>query len=179
MQIGIAGDLSRIVECNCVRVGILGITMDSEVPEKVLRAAEGGFCLLPPIPTAKSAIRELADETDLTLVLLAGDDDDVARFAREVPETDIIVGGGCPRATCNRPTELPSAMGHTIVNAGGVRGQRVGVTTLIVSPRNEVADSHASAVTLRRGMSEDSLIAREVRRVLEIIRQERRSRYRR
>ena len=159
------GVRSRVLERNGLRIGILGVTMDSQMREWMCRAIGDSLRLLPPARAARSAIDELPGRIDLILVLLAGNDDDLESFAASVPEADVIVGGGCAATSCT-PAPGPGRIGRAVVNTAGTGGMSVGLTKLVIAPRRGILEYSATMTVLRPGAPKDTLIARDALHVM-------------
>jgi 2',3'-cyclic-nucleotide 2'-phosphodiesterase (5'-nucleotidase family) len=165
------GVRSRVVVRDGVRVGILGITMDSEMAEWIHRAYGDSLRVQPAVPAAQAAIQGLAGATDIILALLAGTNDDLVSFAAAVPEVDVIVGGGCAGSSCRPRTRDPERIGHAVVNTAASGGSSVAVTELLVAPHRGIIEYAGAEIILRRGMPEDTLIAHDAARVMGIVRE--------
>jgi 2',3'-cyclic-nucleotide 2'-phosphodiesterase (5'-nucleotidase family) len=161
---------SRVINRDGVRVGILGITMDSEMREWMHRVVGDSLRLLPPARAARDAIHDLAERSDLILVLLAGNDDDLKSFAAAVPEADVIVGGRCAGTSCT-PEPGPGRIGRAVVNTAGVGGSSVGLTKLVIAPRRGILECSTTMTVLRRQMPKDSVIARDALRIMKEVEQ--------
>ncbi len=143
-----------ITEVGGVRVGILSVFSEEEMPRVSLQQLGARYRILDPRETTRRVARELRDRVEL-LVLLAHLDPDVMEdYAVEFEEIDVIVGGHHPRND-----KQPAQFGNTIVNRSGRRGQVLGQTRLVITPRGELVDWGGHNVTLERTFPENAEVA--------------------
>lgn len=157
----------RIVERSGLRLGILGLMGDHELPEWVLRSAGDSLRVMPMLETAGLAALPLAEEVDLMVALLAGNEADAIALATAVPELDLVVGGRGPR----RMAEPDTTVGRVIINRGGSSGATLGVTWFVVSPEGKMVERGCNRVELTEDFPEDPDLARDARRVMELSRE--------
>jgi 2',3'-cyclic-nucleotide 2'-phosphodiesterase (5'-nucleotidase family) len=161
------GATQRIIERGGLRLGILGLMGDRELPEWVLRSAKDSLRVRPMLAAARQAADPLAKDVDLVIALLAGDRADARALADSVPELDLIVGGIDP-ADLSCPDTTMSAV---IINRSGPWGRTVGVTRIGVSRDGDIVERACDRIELTNAFAEDPSLVRDVKRVMDISRE--------
>jgi 2',3'-cyclic-nucleotide 2'-phosphodiesterase (5'-nucleotidase family) len=161
------GATQRIIERGGLRLGILGLMGDRELPEWVLRSAKDSLRVKPMLETARQVALPLAKDVDLIVALLAGNEDDARALATAVPGIDLIVGGRAQLDTSYSDTTISGV----IINRSGAWGGTIGVTRFVVAPDGDVVGRACHRVELTEAFPEDPDLARDAIRVMDISRE--------
>ncbi len=150
------GEPFLVVPVNGVRVGLIGLMGKDEFAN-----AEGPagveLHFVDPIEVATALVPTVRAQADLVVLMSEMSTQETDQLLRAVPGIDVALYG-------NRPAfnEDATMVGQTIAQQTGIRGQYVGLLTLIVGPDGGIVEHDARNIAVDKLLGEDAEMKAEV-----------------